>query len=462
MPEPGLYELRGDHGEGKTTSLECIARASGEKIDIPLRDGAAKGYLKLDGATLFSIGKVNRTTGKADVSLLSASPLADFIEPGVTDHAAAARIRIQAVLRLFDIPVTKQAILTLVQDDYGAFTYLDQQEGIDLLVARDIVNAADRVRRLIHQQKQHYLREVDLAQAEITANTVERPSLLVDTTLAEAEAAHVTVIRTLERLSGEASQRAARENERAGIVLGLRPDVEAAQAELANATNNLVIANNEIAELKGRLAIAQATATNCFNLEQHYAGEVESTRVAAERWDQNQKLLQSVITGATEADVQKAATAVDNAKTLLEAARSSDEYRRKLSAQDLAEMRKVEAERLAKHYEEIALAVTGKLGTLLAQAGLPNLTVEDEELVVIHPDGSTEAVHRLSYAEKLQLVIEPYLAKHPDSVIALPWEQYTCLKPSKRLELAQAAAEKGLYIVTEVPDEGAIRVRKVS
>lgn len=478
MPEPGLYELRGDHGEGKTTALMMLARANGEDVPVSLRDGASRGYLKLDGVTLLSIGKVNRLTGKAEVNLLSVSPLADFIEPGPKDHAAAERIRIQAALRLIDIPVTKDSILTLVQGDDGAFEYLDQQEGIDLLVRKDIVTAADKVRRLIHQQKQHWLREVDVASAEMTANSPERPEILVDLTVEEAEAAQVEAIRAFERVSGQAQQRATEEKRHVEIqsTLGERPDAAAADKKLAEVQESAEAAaqarealKEQIRQVEAQLFELNGKLDRALTLEDERSVDVreaaEACRAADKavaEWERRKAILEQPITGPTPADVERAELLADSARADLAQARNSDAYRRRLAARDAAEAKRREAEVLAKRFGDIAVNVTGKLGVLLAQAGLPNLTVEGEELLVIKDDGSTEPVWRLSYAEKLQLAVGPYLQRHPDSIVSFPFEQYACLKPTKQKELAQAAAAHGLYILTEVPDEGPIRVRQVS
>lgn len=464
MPEPGVYALIGDHGAGKSTALAAVARALGDdEIHVALRDGATKGSVVLDDVTLLAVGKIDRRTGKPSISLASTSPLATLVEPGIKDPIAAERARIQALLKLVDLPVTDEAIATLVQNNTEAMDYLDEHEGLDSLRDRDIVAATDKVRRLIHEMKRQYEDAAQQAQGEMIASQPEKPAVLVEIGISDAQQDYDKALRTLERLEGECSQRTARERERAEIqaTLGERPDVRAAEAVADGARLKCETAQAEIQKLKQRLAAAQER-WNGLDAERKRANDaaIEADH-AAERWDRRKAILDSDLSGATAEDVERAQRAVAEAKASLEQARESAAYRERVAKYQEASHRSGEASRKATDAERLALNVTGQLGKLLAQSGIENATVEDGALMYIHDDGTLEPFARLSFGEKLSFGLGPFTQKNADRILALPFNFWLALNEAKQQEAVSLIVERGIRVITEVPGAGELRVQKV-
>lgn len=462
MPEPGVYELHGANGVGKSSVQRAIARGFGQKqFDVPLRRGATEGYVKYDGSVLLRIGKVNRQSGRADISMVSSSPVADFIEPGLKDPEAAARVRVQSLLSIIDPLVTEDSIKTLVGANDAAYAYLDEQVGVDTLIEDDLVTAADKVRRLIHQLKQHWLREADQASARMTANQPEKPPVVVDKAVADAQAEYETAVRALERVSGEADQRKKTEATRKQIQEnhGERPDVSADEQHVTTLEASKIELDATILELEKQLSAAKAQRLGASTQLDDAKGRVKQATAAAEAWDKNKALLAADVDGANDLDVQIAQKAVDRTRRTVEVARASEAYRAALEAYDTAQTEKDTATTLAREFESIAVNVTGKLGTLLLEAGLEGMTVEDGEVKLLPPDG--RAVAELSYGERAALIYKPFVAKNPDSIVNYPAEHYSQLDIQNKADIARLTIKYDLYAVAEICDEGPLRVEKV-
>lgn len=459
---PGVNKFVGENGVGKTHLRHGLARAlGGTDIAVPLRDGAKKGSLSIDGTPLLALGKVNRTTGEVNITLASTSPLSDLVRPGIKDPAAAERKRIQALLQMIDCKVTAQTIESLVGDDEDAIRVIEDSTGVEPLTRLDIVNVADILRRKMHDAKREWLDAAKVHEGEMTAANPQRPEKYTELTLAAAQEAHDGAVRTHERLSGEASSRAMHEEERKQIreTIGTRPDVQTA-TELRDRAHEKVLAcertvrelEEQLRAAKGKLEIAEAAEETA----QTKLGEVE---IGASTYDRRKRILDTEITGATDVDVTKAEQAVTTAKQNLEAARDSDTYRTAIEKRDAAKLKQEEALGLATNFEEIALAVTGQLGDVLTAAGLSNLTVDDGQLTFIHPDGRLEAFSRLSFGQGTRIGAK-LLAKHSTdgSVIDLDPDFWFGLSPKNQVEAQEIFVEEGLFVVTEAPANGDLRV----
>lgn len=461
--EPGVNLLRGENGVGKTHIRQAIARALGvTEISVPVRDGATKGLLEIDGVTLLAVSKVNRATNQADVVLASTSPLSTLVEPGIKEHEAAEKARIKALLQLVEVKVNDSTVSTLVGNDEEALTYIDEQMGIDSLARFDVVNVADLVRRKIHEHKRHFNEEEIRLRAEATAANPEKPARYTETSSDVAKNAHEQAVRKHERLSGESTSRKTHERERAQIreTIGTRPDVEAANADFEKIEQLYAEASGVAASLRIQLATAEANETATKAALDESQKQLASANIAADSYDKRQAILDTEITGATDADVEKAKVEMEAADRALEDARASDAYRADLATRDAAEKAAEEAKVLSEHFEDIALNVTARLGIVLADSGLKNLTVNDGELCVIE-NGKLEAFTRLSFGERTRIGAE-LLAKrsNPGAVVNLDPEFWAGLSPTNKKEAAEIFAEKGLFVLSEEPADGDLRVEQ--
>ncbi len=464
---PGIYEIVGENGEGKTNMLLAIARALGNDVPAVLRDGARELSVTLDNQVLLSLTKVTKA-GDVEGALMSSSPIANLILPNVKDADAAEERRIQALLKLIDLPVTDEAIRTLCDQDENAFEFVMQQEG-DTIRDLNIVEAKERVRRRLHEMKRGVEGLAQRAQAEIDVNTVEKPTVLSKKTPALARAEYEDSVAVRERLKGEASQRKEREAEREEIrgTIGKRPDVGAYQNGVSAARERLQASCDYLATLKERLVALRreieaqegAVSDNTEKLDEAQEALALAGQSAAS-WARRKAILDSKITGATDADVEAATAEAEKAAREVERARQTCAYneacQRRKEAQETRERALEEFDKL----EKLATGVTGRLGLLLSQAGVEGLTVDEDRLCLANADGSPgEAFYRLSFGERAKIACRLLASQRPPrGLLALPWQFFASLSPENRQEAVDVFSSHGLYVLTERPAAGELRV----
>lgn len=469
---PGVSVAYGANGVGKTHLIAALTKGLGGDPEIPLAatDGASKGSVIINDIPILAITKLNRQTGKADVSLLSASPLGTLVDPDIADPVRAENARLKALLQMVDCPVTDQTISTLVGGDAEAIEYL---EGMP---PGDIVQTADSARRNMHLAKRHQEQLAVQAAAEANAAKVETPAVVSKVSVADAQAASDESLMDIQRLTGEASQRAAREQERAEIeaTLGERPDLavmqvkaETLRADAANAAlererieTDVNRLEQDLAARRAELTAAIETAKSKWTQVHNHADAIAQVEKQIEAYDRRLEILGSDITGATAADVEAARAMVLERRTALELARHSEAYRNSLETVADARKRQQAAESKAAHFEKIALTVTSRLGEVLASTGVQGLTVDDGTLSVIHPDGTIEAFSRLSFGQRTRIAADLIAKRAPEGTI-LPLQDkfWHGLDDANKGEFHQIFAERGISVITESADVGELRVR---
>lgn len=471
---PGVSVAYGANGVGKTHLIAALTKSLGGDPEIPLAatDGASKGSVIINDIPILAITKLNRQTGKADVSLLSASPLGTLVDPDIADPVRAENARLKALLQMVDCPVTEKTLHTLVGDDTEAVMELAPDD----LLHRDIVSVADLVRRTMHNTKRHFEQTALRAAGEAAGAKVETPAVVSRVSVADAQAASDESLMNLQRLTGEASQRAAREQERAEIeaTLGERPDVVLAQGGFDNAVAGLKEAQSARDEIgrnfarlqedllfeKARFAAADVAVSQMEDRRNDAALGIQTQERLAGQWDQRRAILDSEITGATAADVEAAKTTVLERRTALELARQSEAYRHSLEAVADARKRQQAAENKAAHFEKIALTVTSRLGEVLASTGVQGLTVDDGTLSVLRPDGTIEAFSRLSFGQRTRIAADLIAKRAPEgTILPLADKFWHGLDDANKGEFHQIFAERGISVITESADVGELRVR---
>lgn len=461
---PGVWVLHGDNGVGKTHAISAVVKALGGEPEIPLTatDGSTRGQVIINDIPILAITKLNRQTGKADVSLLSSSPLATLIDPGIADPVRAEGARLKALLQLVDCPVTDETLSTLVGGDAEAVAYL---EGMP---PGDVVTTADSIRRNMHLAKRHHENLAVMAGAEATAAKFDAPETLTDMPIADAQKASDDSLMNLQRLTGEASQRLARERERAEIeaTLGERPDATAATTAAQTLQERFKEASARSQDLFQQIALLNQKYDASCDEVQELSGRVDmaidtadDVEGQAEAWDRRRAILDSEITGATEADVEAAQTAVLERRTALELARESEAYRRSLSTVAEAQKRQAAAQAKAEHFEGIALKVTSRLADVLASSGVDGLTVDEGALSVVHPDGTVESFSRLSLGEKTRVAADLVAKRSPEgTILPLSDRFWHALSDKNKAEVHQIFVERGITVITESADAGELRV----
>lgn len=161
--QPGhITVLRGANGSGKSHLLGAVrAFSTGQnKKDVPLRDGAKKGRVEFGGARL-SIGKVNRSTGEADVAAIDGKfSIEDLVDPGIKSDESADAKSIKALIGLLCPEVSFSLFADLLEpSELDEIISSAARETDDLVkmashVKRDIEKAARRVESELENHEQ--------------------------------------------------------------------------------------------------------------------------------------------------------------------------------------------------------------------------------------------------------------------------------------------------------------------
>ncbi len=455
---PGMNEIRGQNGAGKSNILAAISRAVGADVSVDVTDGEARGTLRLDDQVLLTL---TRSRAKADasveVSLASVSPLAVVIDPGIKDPKAAEQARIKALLQLFDLKVTPEIISELVAGDEGALDVIDERIGTASLLELDPVTVASKLtgpQGVLNKRKRELEQAADEAHGRwMVVVPKSKPEALVDVSIQEAQARYDDAVGDYRQAQGEASQRAEREAEREEIrrTLGERPDTEATEMQAHEARLRYEVALSTVHRLRQELAVAETLlGTETGNLTRAANIHHEAEELA-EMWDRRKAILDSEITGPTETDVEQAAARVESARGELEAARATAMYQENLAASESAREQRERLRKLASRYEQLAKGVPARLGGLLKSAGIPGLTVEDGVLHVIHEGGELEPFARLSAGQRTRIAMPLFIARNPNKLVAFNEEFWHSLEQESKEEVARILEGAGVIGLTEVP-----------
>jgi hypothetical protein len=456
--KPGFNLLTGRNGAGKTRNLLALGWAMGADLPVTMRHGCDKAWVNVDGQRIRTLEKPMLHIGDVELALNGSNPISDIICPDVKDPKRAEPRRVEALLSLVDVPVTEEAIAVLVNDDENVVDYLSEVEP-DLLKC-SVVTVADRIAKRSHELKRRWLAQASEQQGRIDAVRVEKPEDVTTNTVEGAQRRYEEAVGDHRQLSGEASQRAERERERQTVGgLGVRPDVDAAYKRKQDAIAAHNALSDEITELKKILFSKQ----NELILLSKAANEAEMTHSVAkqdaEHWDQRKAILETPITGATQADVEKASLRVQEARQELERARATQRWQEAAQQVKQAQEARDTANSLAKKYETLAQGVTGRLSLLLEKAGLKSLTVSEGKLCYVHEGGKLEPFTDLSFGQRTRAIM-PLLEKRewPYGIIVLPRTFYDGLDGEARKEVGEIFASKSLSIVVEEPGEGGLQM----
>lgn len=456
---PGVYVLAGPNGAGKSSILRAIAKALGYAVPVNLRHGAKTLSVELDGENLLETSKV-KPTGDIENALIKASPLARFIQPGMADDDRNEAARNEAFFELVDIPVTEEAISVLVQGNSAALEFVFEREGDDLLKEK-IVDAADKVRRRVHELKRQYEAEGVKAQAEIDANPADKPAIVSKVSALDAKTQYEMAVRNQERLRGQNEQREQQERQVEEIkrTQGERPDPEAAEEQWHLAHENAVTVAASIQALREQLAKASAEHSAKVDLEHRALETLDQTRKDAVRWDKNKALLGQEISGASTEDLEAAILQVQEAEQSLDRAKHTEAWQLALQRRKEAQERREASYASAAEIEKVATAVTSQLALLFEEAGVEGLTIEEGRLCQVGEDGETEPIYELSVGERSRIGCELLVRnKFPHDTGILPGSFWQNMDENNKVVVHTEVAKAGLYFYTEEPHTGELRV----
>lgn len=449
MTEPGVYRMRGRNGAGKTSAIHAVRAALGDKAATAQpTDGLSSGTVTGPGVTL-QVGRHKSRTGVPELTLADSGPLATLIEPPYKGDAERARARIQALLRLVPIEVTKSLIHDLCGGNQALLDRVERKDGTDFL------GYAHRVKleaQALARQAEAQADEAKGAAAVADARLGEIGPVPEGTELSSEESDRAAVQYATGALAiAEQSCRQRKEladrQAQVRASLGDRPDVTARREAVT-------VVAAEVARLKAALVSAQS---------EHLAAKelLEAAEKAAKSWDDSARLLEQPLTGASLPDVE---LAHNKLRSLLETTRLSAQLRaRKQALEAHAEaMRdhKAALER-AELMRKISDRVPSVLGHALRHAGIPGLTVHEGKLAIQTEHGLLDWDSRLSFGQRVRFALQIALQAAQTggtNVFALDPEFWLALDPEHKQTAHEIAKELGVYLLTEEPADGDLRL----
>lgn len=468
--KPGVNCLRGVNGSGKTSAMKAIKRAQGGGGELERRDGSARGTVTGPGVTL-KVGKVVRTTGEAELSLADTYPLSMLIDPGLKDSDAAARARVRALVELLQIGVSDETLGILTAGDHDAAKWMLEavrSESID-----DLLDANERLRGHLHSRARSH--ETEAAEAtgrakaakerrEATLADLGGPEKLVDMIVDDALAAVSEGGRNYERAEALCGARAKLEKQQEDLreTLGERPDETPAKKEANRTALKAAELKVEIEELEKRAAALEAERKGLIEASKAAAGQQEELRQFAERWDEAQEILAKTPEGPTREELTGLKVQhIDQPKEHLEMARKSDAVRTaeidRMQAQQQAEAAEAEAKRL----RDLAGDLPNRLGEILAVAGAKDITVVDGRIQALVDGNPVDWEKRLSDGQRISRTLDIFVRTQGEDVVApIDDEFWMRLDPEARRQFAAIALKKGIFVLTEEPADGELRVEQ--
>lgn len=463
---PGVYVARGPNGSGKTSTLEALKAASGDKsAKAEPSDGAREGTVTMRGGVLLSVGQKRKSNGLPAVSLVSAGALGMLIDPGLKDADLAARSRLKALLALLPMPADADALKELTGGSHvllSEFAAWLQQEGRPV----DALELADMVRRRANDLALQSERD-----AAAAAGTVSELGELIrglgdvyvnEGPLSQAVRAEQEAEVRAAQLTVGAKGRLDLEHQQAAIraTLGERPDTTRAKEKAVGIKQAL--AGFEMKVEQCRIELRQAMA-NLVHVEE-----------AQKAYDAQSEILRRPLTGPTPEEAAAANVEAQNCRARTARARVFDQamtYRERMKK---AEELNRNAAETGKRLRAIAQGTADVLGRLLQKRGVPGLTIQEGRLMKVEPPtadmpipGLRDFDTRLSFGERVRASLEVALAGihvPAGALPVLPLEPtfWLALDAAHKAEVNTIARERGVCLVTEEPSEGALRVEALT
>ena len=476
--EPGVNVLRGANAAGKTSAMRAVVRAQGGKMPLERRDGSERGTVIGPGVTL-NVRQVVKATGEAELNLADSGPLARLIDPRLKNTDAAARERIRALVELLELEVDDESLRALCPGAETPIAWLRRE--VNLEAIDNLLEASEKLKARLHALARED--EEGAARATMWKATAESRSAKIREELAGGGAAvlHSSGARIASGSVDEtpaaarkAFDEAIREHERAVARCDARDVLNKQQRAIRATLGDRPLVDvgivegleRDVQKAKGELSSAQARVVDCTASLAHTETLLdEAKKVAArarrdtESWDAQDTILREPLEGPTPEEVDKLEiTLVQAARRRLWRAEKSDELRKEEADTIAAEREEKAATKKAARYRELADAIPARLGEILHDAGAPGLTVIDGRLNAHEGGRSRDFEHRCSTGERVALALDVAAAAYAGKVLPLDGEFWTSLDPEHRAAFHEIAIERGLYVLTEEPTAGELRV----
>lgn len=468
---PGLYELTGSRGRGKTTVLSALGLIAGHKTAITVHDGELAGEVSGFGV-IAPIASRKRSRGELEVDTIDTErfDLTDLIDPPAKTAETRDAIRIKAIAALSGLKLSPEDFHELVGGE-TEFQELGIEETADPVAfcrrIKSAIEAEARRREAIADQEKGSAKAIESATGDIDLDAESDASVLA----AAAEEAASKLSRLREGAARAESQR--RETDQAkqrlkdAIASYKGPSSKDAYAKVESKNAAKAAAFDELEKLQAQLVEAEKAA----ELATH---EADQALAVAESADQHESVIEQ-LGDVIKSDMEAAPEPeeIDAAESALEQARAAQEQGvrvrdAKASIKQADAHRELEADARAKA-ESLRGIAASVFSVLTAKLETKHLRVESinavPRLVVDHETrGKTlfDQDNGLSDGERVLFSIQELLPRLGDpGMLPIPQRVYQDLPPEDRKQLGSYAAHHGLYLFGAQVTDGDLEVRKV-
>jgi hypothetical protein len=455
IPEDGGFVvLKGTHGVGKSTALKATESLASGNGAIDKRDGAIEGRVSGFGATL-SVKKVVRRSGQPEIavdSLAGRLSLADIVDPHIKDPVAADAHRIKALLQIAGAKPEPADFYELVGGEQE-FKKLVGEVG-----AADAVELAAKVRRQLAKAAREAEASADKAAGEAQAHRKEaagregielRDPAELQADLEDAIRREAEVKNNARYAAQNAADRkAARIELEAAKAAYSGPTVADAQGNLDNASNDVRLASQKVAQLTKQLVEAQQAEAEAERAEERAEAALKSATDhcnAIAAWEETLKA--PAMAPPDEGQLAGAAEAVAIARQEIERQAIARKAKQ-------AEQSAVTAEAAAKQYRERAAKLRQSsentdevLTSLVGKLNCP-LRVKHDRLV-LDTDRGEELFADLSHGERYAIAFDIAIPQLPvNGLLTLSQAAYGELAPATRRDINAKLKARGVVCLT--------------
>lgn len=416
--QPGrITVLKGANGSGKSHLLGAVkAFSTGQnKKDVPLRDGAKKGRVEFGGARL-TIGKVNRSSGEADIAAIEGKfSIEDLVDPGLQKDEAADAKSIKALIGLLCPEVSFSLFAGLLDPgEVDEIISSAARETDDLVkmashIKRDIEKAARRVESELENHEQNValmsksIEGIDLekeSDAELLQENIEKAMQTLsdlrskkqraDEYREEAAEARTKLVEVEENYSGLTVEQA--END----VKQKRETIEQQKHMIEKVERNLRELNADLKSYEGDLVDAESNLETVRSYEQSTTG----WRAVIEKAEKT--------IAPTDDEIEEAEMALDVARHAHDQGvriRDAKKKQREIDA-EVADIKRLRSR--AEQLRDAAKATDDVLSDVISKSGSPLqvATINGETRLVLKTDRGDEYFRDLSEGERWKISLD--------------------------------------------------------
>lgn len=476
---PGVYELRGDKGSGKSTAIKCLELLAGHRVDLTVTDGQFGGEVRGFGVVA-PIGKGKRSRGDLTVGTLDSEQysVSDITDPPIKDAAKADAHSMRALASLTRTKADPAAYHVLVggREKFEALVEQSDLKTDDpVVLANRIKSRFDAAARLKESQADY-----EEGHAAGCNDQIGEINLTDECDARKLDAAVDEAVRRETALTQQAITAERAQREVAGARETLHnlqtsyegPTYTQAMAAQQAAENASVEAQNACTAIEKQIAKLRADLQQAEAIKLEKAALVKAAYRATDATQQHAKLIkqcetlietQQQISPPEPAEVEAATAAVAEARKAQE---HGVRVRDAKKAKERQDKHLAAAQKARDEGDALRAAAKGTFDVLAASIHLDGIMIEsidgEPRLIVNHPRRGRTLFRQLSDGERVRLVMDLASKLIPSpGIFPISQRLWQDLSPRDRKDIARYSQQLGICAFTAQVTDGPLEVVKL-